>query len=104
MAANIQPKWLIDEKAIIFRKLVWFNPPNDPILIERKIIKENKLGKIKYEISIKGAIFCHVIKIKLLVQLNPSITPGNQKWKGAAPILSNKQELIITGYIDVNSV
>jgi len=47
-----------------------------------------------YEINIKGAIFCQVIKIKLLIQLSPSITPGNQKWKGAAPLFSNKVDKI----------
>lgn len=34
-----------------------------------------------------GATFCQVIKIKLFIQVEPSITPGNQKWKGAAPNL-----------------
>jgi hypothetical protein len=36
-----------------------------------------------------GAIFCHVIKIKLFIQFNPSEIEGNQKWKGAAPIFIN---------------
>lgn len=42
-----------------------------------------------------GAIFCHVNRIKLLNQFNPSITSGNQKWKGAAPIFVNNAELVI---------
>lgn len=42
-----------------------------------------------------GVIFCHVIKIKLLNQDNPSTIFGNQKWKGAAPIFISKEELII---------
>lgn len=37
--ATIHPKWLIEEKAINFRKEVWFKPPNDPkitdIIIEK---------------------------------------------------------------------
>ena len=33
-----------------------------------------------------GANFCHVIKISLFVQFIFSITFGNQKWNGAAPI------------------
>lgn len=41
-----------------------------------------------------GVIFCHVIKIRLLNQDNPSIIFGNQKWKGAAPIFINMEELI----------
>lgn len=48
-----------------------------------------------YEININGAIFCHVIKIKLFIQVNPSITLGNQKWKGAAPLFNKRVELII---------
>lgn len=42
-----------------------------------------------------GVIFCHVIKIKLLIQVNPSTILGNQKWKGADPIFINMEELII---------
>lgn len=45
--------------------------------------------------TIKGAIFCQVIKSKLFIQDNPSITPGNQKWNGAAPLFNNKAEVII---------
>lgn len=41
-----------------------------------------------------GAIFCHVIKIKLFIHLNPSEILGNQKWKGAAPIFNNIMEEI----------
>lgn len=47
-----------------------------------------------YDKSIRGAIFCHVINIKPFIQFSPSITPGNQKWKGAAPIFSKSEELI----------
>jgi len=39
-----------------------------------------------------GATFCQVIKIILLIQFNPSITIGNQKWKGAIPIFIIKEE------------
>jgi hypothetical protein len=37
------------------------------------------------------------MRAKPFIQLSPSITPGNQKWKGAAPIFSNKAELMSTG-------
>lgn len=50
-----------------------------------------------------GEIFCHVIKIKQLNQDNPSITLGNQKWKGADPIFINKEELIIIEMNKLNS-
>lgn len=43
-------------------------------------------------IRIIGAIFCHVNKIEQLNQFNPSITSGNQKWKGAAPNFINNAE------------
>lgn len=42
-----------------------------------------------------GEIFCHVIKIKQFNQDNPSQILGNQKWKGADPILIKREELII---------
>lgn len=42
-----------------------------------------------------GVIFCHVIKIKLFNQLNPSTILGNQKWKGVDPIFIKIEELII---------
>lgn len=51
--------------------------------------------KIIYEINIRGAIFCQVIKIKEFNQDNPSITFGNQKWKGAEPLFNNSEEKII---------
>lgn len=38
-----------------------------------------------------GATFWTVIKVTAWGQPSPSITLGNQKWKGAAPILSNKE-------------
>lgn len=47
IAANIQPKWLIDEKAIIFRNEVWFKPPNDPINTE--IIITEIIRGLKYK-------------------------------------------------------
>jgi len=48
-----------------------------------------------YDNNIIGAIFCQVNKIRLLIQSIPSIISGNQKWKGAAPIFNNNDELII---------
>lgn len=90
----IHPKWLIEEKAINFRRDLWFSPPNLPKIIEKKINKLIKKKFIQYEIIIKGAIFCHVIKIIFLFQLRPSITLGNQKWKGATPLFISKLEEI----------
>lgn len=65
-------------------------------IIEIIIIEKIKISGFKlYIIKIIGAIFCHVSKIRLLNQFNPSITSGNQKWKGAAPIFVNNAELVI---------
>lgn len=75
----------MDEKAINFRIEVWFNPPIAPINVENKTIKNNKKKSIENDKIIKGAIFCHVMRIKLLIHDIPSITFGNQKWKGAIP-------------------
>lgn len=50
---------------------------------------------IKYVIIDKGAIFCQVNKINEEFQLIPSITFGNQKWKGAIPVLIIKGKEII---------
>lgn len=43
---------------------------------------------MQYDKIIKGANFCQVIKIKFDIQFKPSITLGNQKWKGAAPLFN----------------
>lgn len=45
--------------------------------------------------KIIGAIFCQVNIIVQLIQLNPSITSGNQKWNGAAPIFVKSVEFRI---------
>lgn len=44
-----------------------------------------------------GANFCHVNKISLMFQFNPSITSGNQEWKGAIPSF-----IIIAEYDNMN--
>lgn len=38
IAAIIQPRWLIDEKAINLRKDVMFNPPRAPVILVMIII------------------------------------------------------------------
>jgi hypothetical protein len=47
--------------------------------IEKIIVKLNKNKFKQKDNKIIGAIFCHVIKIKLFIQFKPSITLGNQK-------------------------
>lgn len=56
--------------------------------------KINNFIFIIYEIKIIGDNFCQVIKMNEFIQDNPSITIGNQKWKGAAPIFNNKEIII----------
>lgn len=53
-------------------------------------VKNNKLG-LYINITI-GAIFCQVNSNSLFIQFNPSITSGNQKWNGAAPVFVNIAE------------
>jgi len=84
----IQPKWLIEEYAINFRRDVWFKPLIEPIKTEKIIEKINKKKFREKDKIIKGAIFCQVIKIKLFIQFKPSITLGNQKWNGATPLFN----------------
>ena len=94
-AKIIQPIWLIEEKAINFRKEPWFKPPIAPTKAD-KIIKINiLLFKFKYDKIIMGANFCQVIKVKQLIQFIFSITLGNQKWKGDAPSFNIKVIIII---------
>lgn len=65
--------------------------------IADKIIEKIKINLFMQNIKIiKGAIFCHVIKIIFLIQSIPSITFGNQKWKGATPlfIINDEQKII----------
>lgn len=51
-----------------------------------------------------GAIFCHVKIMILICHINPSITLGSQKWKGAAPIFSSKLDEINKVNLPVKSV
>lgn len=60
------------------------------IILEKKIVMF-----MLYMIIIIGAIFCQVNKIRQLVQSSPSITSGNQEWKGAAPSLVKRAEFRI---------
>lgn len=98
-ANNIQDIWLIEENAIIFRNFIVFSPPSAPIyadrIEERIIIWIIKEEVVKYEINIIGANFWIVIKMIVWSQDIPSITCGNQKWKGAAPNLRSSAIRIV---------
>lgn len=82
---TIQLEWMIEEYVRISFKLIWFNPPRLPIIEEKIIKKIVKNFLLKYLIKTKGAIFCHTIIIKHIIQFNDFIIWGNQKWKGAIP-------------------
>jgi hypothetical protein len=65
----------------------------------RIILNVKVLISIKYDINIKGAAFCTVISSPQFSHLNPSITPGNHQWKGAAPLFSRRGvQMIIAVY------
>lgn len=70
-------------------------PPNAPNITDNIAQTIIIILLIKYDINIKGAIFCQVIKMKQFIQDNPSIILGNQKWKGAAPVFNNSLDKII---------
>lgn len=81
IANNIHVELLIDDIAKILRIEFWFKPKIEFIVsnIIKKIIF---LSIFKYEIIIKGVIFCQVIIIKHENQFNPSNIEGNHKWNG----------------------
>lgn len=71
------------------------------MIIEDKIIIDiNIMNFMLYINRIIGAIFCHVKINKQFSQFKPSITSGNQKWKGAIPIFVNSEEFIVKRGID----
>lgn len=52
----------------------------------------------------RGAIFCHVAKIKHEGQDNPAITAGSQKWRGKAPSFSISLRTIKKDSLDRNGL
>jgi len=71
--------WPMEEYAISFRRRDWFSPPRAPTIPEVIALIVMISGIFTYEISMRGAIFCHVISVMELTHPIPSITPGNQK-------------------------
>jgi len=69
------------------------------------ILNVKALISIRYDININGAAFCTVINSAQFFHLNPSITPGNHKWRGAAPIFSRRGvQMIISVYRFLSNV
>jgi hypothetical protein len=52
---------------------------------------------MRYDININGAAFCTGINSAQFSHLNPSITPGNHQWKGAAPLFNRRGVQMIIG-------
>ena len=61
------------------------------------ILNVKTLISIRYDINILGAAFCTVINSAQFSRLNPSITPGNHQWRGAAPPFSRRGVQMIIG-------
>ena len=61
------------------------------------IVSVKALISIRYDININGAAFCTVINSAQFSHLNPSITPGNHQWRGAAPLFSRRGVQMIIG-------
>lgn len=77
---------------------VWFKPPIAPTTADvRMILVVKALISIRYDININGAAFCTVISSAQFSHLNPSITPGNHQWSGAAPLFSRRGVQMIIG-------
>lgn len=86
--AAIQPRWPIDENAMIFRSWVWFNPDQPLIKVEiMAISKRIELGSWLdvMKSKIMGGNFCAVAIIRAVVVSVPCITSGSQKCRGASP-------------------
>jgi len=91
----IQAILLIEENAINLRMDVKFIIPIAPTqaLINILIYREEDIRGL---IIIKGISFCHDIKIKTLIQDNPSLTSGSQKNNGNAPSFVKRARLTIS--------
>ena len=63
----------------------------------RIILHVKLLSSIRYDINIGGAAFCAVINSAQFSHLNPSITPGNHQWRGAAPRFNQRGVQLIIG-------
>lgn len=64
------------------------------IILKKITIDKNSTIEILYIRRAIGAIFCQVNRIAEFDQFKPSITSGNQKWKGAVPIFVKREEFI----------
>lgn len=85
----IQPRWEMDEKAIIFRNCVWFRPIHPPKAAEAIAIRVSRLWFKEWDVRrrriVIGGSFIIVDRRRAVVIGEPCSTSGNQKWKGTRP-------------------
>lgn len=88
MMIAIHPRWEIEEKAMIFRVCVWFNPIHPPKAAERIAIVVSSVGFNEWEIinnRVIGGNFMAVDSKRPVIRDDPCSTSGNQKWNGTSP-------------------
>lgn len=106
----IHPKCLIDEYAKIVRRLVWFSPIIPPTVVPviaiRVVCFGNDLEIYENDRRIRGAIFCHVERIKQFIHDRDVITEGNHKWHGAAPSFSNSDviRMMVARFLSIKAL
>lgn len=70
----IQPKWEIEEKAIIFRVWVWFRPIHPPRAADRMAMEVSRVGlrdgDVMYSRAIGGS-FMAVDRSRLVIRGEP---------------------------------
>lgn len=84
----IHPRWAIDEKAIIFRNCVWFNPPHPPRKVDVNPSNNSSSVFRCWDVIIRmvsGASFCQVVSSSAVIVVDPCSTSGSQRWNGASP-------------------
>lgn len=83
---------------MIFRVCVWLSPFQAPINTEMMADMTIKLGFISswnWKRMDRGAIFCHVRRIRPTLSLIPCVTSGNHEWNGAKPSLIIREIKVI---------
>ena len=109
MPVKNHPTWLIEEKVIRARVLVWARPINEPTTKELKTIRWKKLELIweKLQIINKGLSFWTVKRTNKGAHAKDSATVTSQLWKGAAPSLiasPNKITVILNSVWRTNRI
>ena len=85
---EIHPICPIEEYASIFRVLIWFRPPQAPMItdsVEQRIISSDRTKEVRLATRYSGAIFCQQAIMMPFLKVRPLSTSGNQKWHGASP-------------------